>query len=166
MLTTGSSVREVIGEVIVSVAVASLYDCVVESGTLMGCVLFACTGITKSVSVRVMVDVAEALLAVDVKVVMPTASPVFVSPVAGSIALGTDVALVKVLFHVKVLVLYACSTELVSSANTVSVIQTVGATVAVDSVPLCAESVASRTGSGPPRVKVAAGTSVENDLSS
>lgn len=128
--------------------------------------LFACTGITKSVFVRMMVDVAEALLAVDVKVVMPTASPVGASPVAELISPGTDVALGKVLFHVKVSALYACSTEPVSSANTVSVIQTVGATVAVESVPLCAESVASRTGSGPPRVKVTAGTSVEKDLRS
>lgn len=117
----------------------------------MGCVLSACTGITKSISLRVKVDdVAEALLAVDVKVVRPIASPVFASLVAESIASETDVALRKVLFHVKVLVLYACITELVSSANAVSVIQTVGATVMVESVPFCAESVASRTGCGPP----------------
>ena len=112
--------------------------------------LFACTGIIKSVSVRVMVDVAEALLAVDVKVVMPIVSPVLASSVAELISLGTDVVLVEVLFHVKVLALYACGTELVSSANAVSVIQTVGATVMVESVPFCAESVASRTGCGAP----------------
>jgi hypothetical protein len=54
-------------------------------------VLFACTGITKAVSVRVTVDVAEATLAVDVKVVMPTVSPVFSSPVAVSITSVTGV---------------------------------------------------------------------------
>jgi hypothetical protein len=42
---------------------------------LTGLALFACTGITKAVSVIVIVDVAEATLAVDVKVVMPVTSP-------------------------------------------------------------------------------------------
>ena len=122
--------------------------------------MFACTGITKSVSVRVIVDVAEALLAVDVKVVRPIASPVFASPVAESIASETDVALGKVL------VLCACIKELVSSANAVSVTQTVGATVMVESLPFCADSVTVRAGSGPPFVKVTADTSVGKDLRS
>lgn len=128
--------------------------------------MFACTGITKSVSVRVIVDVAEALLAVDVKVVRPIASPVFASPVAESIASETDVVLVEVLFHVKVLTLYACGTELVSSANPVSVIQTVGATVMVESVPSCAESVTVEMGSGAPMVTVTTIASVGKVLRS
>lgn len=56
------------------------------SGTMIGCVLFACTGITNAVSVRVTVDVAEAAVAVDVEVVMPAASPVLPSPVAEPIS--------------------------------------------------------------------------------
>ena len=200
----GSSVGESTGEAIVSVAVVSSYDSVVGSGTLTGCVLFACTGTTKAVPVRVTVDVAEATLAVDVKVVMPITSPVFASPVAEPISPGTevgremfkpvpypvlpspavgfaapvpeaaqfpgipkpDVVLGKVWLHVKVLPLDACSSELVSSANTVTVTQTVGAEVVLEKEPFCAESVTMKAGSGPPWVKVTTGTSVDNDLRS
>jgi hypothetical protein len=63
----------------------------VGSGISMGCVLFSCMGITKAVPVRVTVDVAEATVAVEVKVVMPAASPVFASPVADSISSGAEV---------------------------------------------------------------------------
>jgi hypothetical protein len=200
----GSSVGEPTGESIVSVAVVSSYDGVVESGTLIDCVLFACTGITKAVPVRVRVDVAEATLAVDVKVVMPVTSPVFASPVAEPISPGTevvremfepvpypvlpspavgvaapvpeaaqfpgvpepDVVLGKVLLHVKVLLLDAWSSELVSSGNTVTLTQIVVAGIMLEKEPFCAEGVRVRAGSGPPWIKVMPGTSVENDLRS
>jgi len=204
MLTMGSSVGEPTGESIVSVAVVSSYDGVVESGTLIGCVLFACMGTTKAVPVRVTVDVAAATLAVDVKVVMPITPPVFASPVAEPISPGTevvremfkpapypvfsspavgaaapvleaaqfpevpepDVALGKVLLHVKAFPLDAWSSELVSSGNTVTVTQTVVAGVVLEKEPFCTEGVTVRAGSGPPWVKVMPGTSVENDLRS
>jgi hypothetical protein len=60
-------------------------------GTMLGCVLFACTGITNVVSVSVTVDVAEATLAVDVKFVMPTAwspSVQVVVSVSGTVVLS------------------------------------------------------------------------------
>ena len=163
--------------------------------------MFACTGITKAVSVRVTVDVAEATLAVDVEVVMPAAPPVFTSPVAEPISLvgrfvgeiamlapypvlsgplvgkmtpapeaaqspKPDVALVKVLLHVRVLPPYACSLELGSLANAVVVIQTVGAAVVLEKEPFCAESATGRAGAGPPRVKVTVDMSVGKVLRS
>ena len=74
MLIIGLSYGEFTGEPVGSVAVLSAYCDVLKPGTLAGCVLFACTGITKAVFVSVRVDLAEATLAVDVKVVIPIPS--------------------------------------------------------------------------------------------
>jgi uncharacterized spore protein YtfJ len=135
MLTLVSSYGEFTGEPVGSVAVLSAYCDVLNAGTLAGCVLFACTGITKAVFVSVIVGLAEATLAVDVKVVIPIPSllssvkvatgtsaevnPRYSEPVdTGCVAEATvapikAVVLENVLLQVKLLSSYACRTVLV-----------------------------------------------------
>ena len=79
---------------------------------------------------RVTVDVADGTVAVDLKVDMPTASLVSASPVVGIVAPGAKAAQpagisVPGAVLEKVLPLYACTSELAWSANTVVVIRTV-----------------------------------------